>query len=48
MIHESMLPPEFLCRMKEMLGPEYDSFLQSLDSPRTYGLRVNTAKISCE
>ena len=34
--------------MKEMLGEEYDSFIKSYEVPRTYGLRVNTAKISCE
>lgn len=43
-----MLPLPFLERMKEMLGSEYDAFLESYHSPRTYGLRVNTCKISCE
>lgn len=43
-----LLPVPFLDRMKEMLGSEYDAFLESYRSPRTYGLRVNTSKISCE
>lgn len=43
-----LLHPAFLARMKEMLGEEYDSFIKSYEVPRTYGLRVNTAKISCE
>lgn len=43
-----LLHPAFLARMREMLGDEYDSFIRSYDLPRTYGLRVNTSKISCE
>lgn len=42
------LHPGFLSRMKEMLGDEYKDFLESYEKPRTYGLRVNTSKISCE
>lgn len=42
------LPEAFLERMKEMLGEDYDHFIESYEKPRTYGLRVNTAKISCE
>ena len=42
------LPPEFLLRMKEMLGPEYEPFLESFRHPRRYGLRLNTAKITAE
>lgn len=42
------LPKAFLERMKEMLGEEFDAFLKSYENPRTYGLRVNTSKISCE
>ena len=42
------LHPAFLSRMKEMLGNEYSDFLASFDAPRTYGLRVNTSKITCE
>lgn len=43
-----ILPPLFLERMKDMLGEDYDKFIQSYEKPRTLGLRVNTAKISCE
>lgn len=42
------LPPEFLLRMKEMLGGDYDAFLKSYEKKRTFGLRVNTSKISCQ
>ena len=42
------LPLPFLERMKEMLGDDYDAFLESYENPRTYGLRVNTAKLSCQ
>lgn len=42
------LPLPFLERMKEMLGDDYDTFLESYGNPRTYGLRVNTAKLSCQ
>ena len=42
----SCLPEAFLCRMKEMLGSEYEAFLESYTKPRTFGLRLNTAKIS--
>lgn len=45
---EVKLPTPFLIRMQEMLGSEYEAFLESYENPRTYGLRVNTAKISCE
>ncbi len=43
-----LLPHPFLDRMKNMLGEEYDTFLDSFRAPRTFGLRVNTSKISCE
>lgn len=42
------LHPAFLTRMKEMLGNEYPTFLSSFSAPRTYGLRINTSKITCE
>lgn len=42
----SCLPEAFLARMKEMLGNEYEAFLESYTRPRTFGLRLNTAKIS--
>ena len=44
----SFLPEAFLVRMKDMLGEEYEDFLKSYELPRTAGLRLNTAKISCE
>lgn len=42
------LPEAFLERMKDMLGSDYEAFLKCYENPRTYGLRVNTSKISCE
>ena len=42
------LPAEFEARMKQILGDEYDAFLESYDQPRKFGLRVNTVKISSE
>ena len=42
------LPKEFLKRMQAMLGEEYETFLQTYEEPRRFGLRVNTAKISVE
>lgn len=42
------LPEAFLARMKEALGPEYESFLESYDAGRFQGLRVNELKLSCE
>lgn len=38
------LPVEFLARMKETLGDEYEAFLESYDRERAYGLRLNTLK----
>ena len=31
------LPEEFASRMKEMLGEEYEAFLESYQLPRSYG-----------
>lgn len=42
------LSPSFLERMKILLGEEYPLFLKSYELPRTFGLRVNTSKITCE
>lgn len=42
------LPSAFLTRMKDMLGEEYPAFLNSYDSPRKFGLRVNTLKLSSQ
>ncbi|MFX9995555.1 RNA methyltransferase, partial [Acinetobacter baumannii] len=44
-----MLPKAFLSRMAELLGEEFPLFLRSLtEGERTYGLRVNTLKITPE
>ena len=40
------LPEQFQKRMSEMLGTTYQEFLESYNSPRQYGLRVNTLKIT--
>lgn len=45
MIH---LPLEFTSRMKDMLGNQYQDFINSYENPRCFGLRVNTLKISPE
>ena len=46
---EAMQLPETYTRsMRELLGEEYDAYIRSLEAPRLYGLRVNTAKISVE
>ncbi len=42
------LPEEFLRRMQSLLGSEFPAFLDSFMKPRTFGLRVNTGRISCE
>ena len=39
-----MLPPAFLSRMRQLLGPEYPDFLASYDRPRAVGLRRNPHK----
>ncbi len=42
------LPDAFVAKMRNLLGEEYDSYIDCFDKPRYYGLRVNTAKISVE
>lgn len=42
------LPSAFLDRMKDMLKEEYPAFLSSYNSPRKFGLRVNTLKLSAQ
>ena len=42
-----MLPECFCEKMKTLLGPEYDSFLASLEHPRAVGLRRNPLKTDC-
>ncbi|KHG64483.1 rRNA methyltransferase [Thermus sp. 2.9] len=42
-----MLPRAFLSRMAELLGEEFPAFLRALtQGERTYGLRVNTLRLS--
>lgn len=42
------LPVAFVEKMKELLGNEFDSYIQCYEEKRWYGLRVNTKKISVE
>ncbi len=42
------LPQQFLDEMKNILGDEYDDFLNSYDEPKTTGLRLNTMKMNKE
>lgn len=42
------LPVEFVNKMQELMGEEFNSYLESYKKPRFYGLRVNTLKISVE
>lgn len=43
-----MLPEQFLKRMQEMLGGEYEDFLQSFDKEHYRGLRINLRKVDVE
>jgi len=40
------LPEQYLTTIKEMLGNEFDEYLESFNDDRLFGLRVNTLKIS--
>ena len=42
------LPIEFSKRMKDILGNDYDNYIESLNSSPVRGFRVNTDKISLE
>ena len=42
------LPPEYLNRMKQLLGSEYADYEHALTEPCVKGFRVNTDKISLE
>lgn len=42
------LPKEYLEAMKDMLGDEFEAYLDSFNDSRLYGLRINTLKISPE
>ena len=38
------LPEQFLVRMEQMLGKEYEAFVQSYERERTHGLRFHGGK----
>lgn len=42
------LPKEYTDAMKELLGNEFDAYMESFNDKRIYGLRVNNLKISTE
>ena len=42
------LPELFQENMRQLLGGEYEAYLESFSQKRVYGLRVNTLKISPE
>ena len=42
------LPESFVNDMKDMLGTDFQAYIDSYKEPRWYGLRVNTLKISVE
>jgi 16S rRNA C967 or C1407 C5-methylase (RsmB/RsmF family)/NOL1/NOP2/fmu family ribosome biogenesis protein len=45
---EARWPKAFIARMETLLGEEFTSFLQALEGPRSFGLRVNPLKITPE
>ena len=42
------LPEKFERKMRDILGDEYQEYVDCYEEPRYYGLRVNTKKISVE
>ena len=47
--YEVKLPEDYIESMRQLLGEEeLQNYLDCFDAPRTYGLRVNTGKISVE
>ena len=42
------LPEEYLARMSDLLGDEYEAFLASYSGKRTYGLRINPLKVDLD
>ena len=42
------LPETYIKNMKELLKDEFDSYLDSFNNDRFYGLKINTSKISVE
>lgn len=43
-----MLPEEFLERMKQLLGKEYDAFLKTFEQERHQALRLNALKLNID
>ena len=41
-------PQKFLDEIKNLLGDEFDAFIQSYEKPMNYGLRINTLKTTPE
>lgn len=41
-----MLPIDYVERMRALLGPEAERFLATYEQPRSFGLRVNTLKLT--
>jgi hypothetical protein len=48
MIDMSLLPVDFVNKMKNLLGGEFNDFINSYDKLRVFGLRINTLKISID
>lgn len=42
------LPQEYIEKMQELLGDEFEQYIESFNDTRLYGLRVNNLKISTE
>ena len=42
------LPGAFTDKMKRLLGPDYNAYIEALQHPSAAGLRVNTSKVSAE
>lgn len=42
------LPDKFIENMKDLLGTDFESYIESFNAPRYYGLRVNTLKTDTE
>ena len=43
-----MLPEAFLARMQQMLGDEYEAFLESFEKEKYQALRLNALKMICK
>ena len=42
------LPQDFLDKMQQLLGEEFDEFIKSYDHEKSHGLRLNLLKTSME